>query len=134
MPLSVLSALARLDVDPWSEAAVLAELPGDAARQRLATLIAELPAVANEDPVATAARLVELLPGRTRTHMAWRQAVRDADLLARLRALRVGVVLGALIGFQWIIPSCESARHWDSSSAPTSRTTSPGAPMQRAGH
>ena len=35
MPLTVLSALSRLDVDPWEEAAELSELPQDtAARDR----------------------------------------------------------------------------------------------------
>ena len=43
MPLSVLSALARLDIDPWEEAAELSELPKDTATQRLASLIARLP-------------------------------------------------------------------------------------------
>ena len=41
--LSVLSALARLDVDPWHEAASLAQLPGTTATRRLASLIAALP-------------------------------------------------------------------------------------------
>jgi hypothetical protein len=43
IPLSVLSALARLDVDPWMEAAELSELPKVAAAQRLASLVARLP-------------------------------------------------------------------------------------------
>jgi hypothetical protein len=43
MLLSVLSALARLDVDPWREAAELAQLPRQTATQRLASLIAALP-------------------------------------------------------------------------------------------
>ena len=43
MPLSVLSALARRDVDPWEEAAELSELPKRTASQRLAALIARLP-------------------------------------------------------------------------------------------
>ncbi len=43
MLLSVVSALARLDVDPWQEAAKLARLPVEAATQRLASLIATLP-------------------------------------------------------------------------------------------
>ncbi|HZL59045.1 MAG TPA: hypothetical protein VFC38_05045 [Stellaceae bacterium] len=43
MRLSVLSALARLDVDPWQEAAKLARLPGKTAIERLASLIAALP-------------------------------------------------------------------------------------------
>lgn len=41
--LSVLSLLVRLDVDPSQEANILAELPGETATQRLASLIASLP-------------------------------------------------------------------------------------------
>jgi hypothetical protein len=50
MPLSVVSALARLDVDPWEEAARLAAMPGEAATQRLSALIASLPAEPATDP------------------------------------------------------------------------------------
>ena len=66
MPLSVLSALARLDFDPWEEAANLAQLPGETATQRLASLIAALPdgPSAPLDPGTIAARLIALLPGR----------------------------------------------------------------------
>jgi hypothetical protein len=39
MLVSVLSGLARSDVDPWQEAARLAELPEETATQRLASLI-----------------------------------------------------------------------------------------------
>ncbi len=42
-PLSVLSALARLDVDPWQEALSLALMPKATAAARLAALIAALP-------------------------------------------------------------------------------------------
>jgi hypothetical protein len=63
MLLSVLSALARLDVDPWDEAARLAQLPPKTAAQSLASLILALPGVprAQSDP-DTMARLVGLLP------------------------------------------------------------------------
>ena len=64
MTLSVLSALARLGVDPWEETAALAAMPRDRARQRLAALIATttkaLASALNSDLVA--ARLIELLP------------------------------------------------------------------------
>ena len=44
MLLSVISALARLDLDPWQEAIKLAGLPGETATKRLASLlIAALP-------------------------------------------------------------------------------------------
>jgi hypothetical protein len=64
MPLSVLSALARLDLDPWKEAAELSELPRDSAAQRLALLILRLPGgrwtLGEAGEIAH--RLIELLP------------------------------------------------------------------------
>jgi hypothetical protein len=66
VPLSVLSALARLDVDPWHEAANLARLPKETATQRLASLIAGLPDASWRalDHGMIAARLIALLPRR----------------------------------------------------------------------
>jgi hypothetical protein len=65
MQLSVLSALTRLNVDPWAEAIELCELPKEAAAQRLASLISRLPPAhwALADSRAVAGRLIELLPG-----------------------------------------------------------------------
>jgi len=62
--LSVLSALARLDVDPWQEATSLARMPREAAAVRLTELIDALP---HEPAIAipskmSAAALVALLP------------------------------------------------------------------------
>jgi hypothetical protein len=64
MPLSVLSALSRLDVDPWQEAAELAELPPDTATKRLVSLLARLPGGRwpQADLRAIADRLIGLLP------------------------------------------------------------------------
>jgi hypothetical protein len=64
MPLSVLSALARSDLDPWQEAAELSDLPKDIATQRLASLISQLPGGrwTLADSRAIADRLIELLP------------------------------------------------------------------------
>lgn len=45
MPLNVVSALTRLDVDPWGEAARLAALPKALAAEALEPLIAQLPSV-----------------------------------------------------------------------------------------
>jgi hypothetical protein len=61
-PLSVLSALARLDVDPWREAAALAGLSRQAAVDRLTSLFARLPDAAAPREAGAAARLVALLP------------------------------------------------------------------------
>jgi hypothetical protein len=43
MCVSVISALARLDLDPWEEAAELAQLPNEIATRKLTSLIAGLP-------------------------------------------------------------------------------------------
>ena len=43
MLLSVLSALARLDVDPWQEAATLTKMPAQDATLRLTSLLSSLP-------------------------------------------------------------------------------------------
>jgi len=66
MLLTVLSALARLDLDPWGEAANLAQLPTGAATERMRSLVAavsEEPATGSESE-AVAARLVALLPSK----------------------------------------------------------------------
>ena len=62
--LSVLSALARLDVDPWKEATSLARMPREAAAGRFIELIETLPlAPASAIPSRmSAASLVALLP------------------------------------------------------------------------
>jgi hypothetical protein len=63
--LSVVSALARMDLDPWAEAAKLAKLPAEIATQKLSSLIAALQEIpsARQEPRKIAARLVALLPG-----------------------------------------------------------------------
>jgi hypothetical protein len=62
--LSVLSALARLDIDPWQEAAKLARMSRDKAVWRMAALIETLPGhpLAHVNSKAIAMRLIALLP------------------------------------------------------------------------
>lgn len=66
MLLSVISALARLGIDPWQEAARLAQLPKELAAQSLASMIGALPSGrwAPSDSGVIAARLVQRLPSR----------------------------------------------------------------------
>jgi hypothetical protein len=62
--LSVVSALTRLGLDPWEQAARLTPLPKARAAKSLATLIARLPIrrTLSSDDLAISQRLVELLP------------------------------------------------------------------------
>ncbi|HEY1795919.1 MAG TPA: hypothetical protein VGG57_07350 [Stellaceae bacterium] len=64
MPLSVISALARLDLDPWEEAGRLSSFSKVEAAEQLARLIADLPnhTVPLADARKIAAGLVALLP------------------------------------------------------------------------
>jgi hypothetical protein len=64
MTLSVLSALARQDVDPWTEAARLSRLPKETAIKQITDLLDGLPrrTLACLDRVEVAARLSALLP------------------------------------------------------------------------
>jgi hypothetical protein len=65
MQLSVLSALTRLGVDPWDEAARLAAFPKALAAEALAPMIARLSidqSLPRSDDVTVARRLAGLLP------------------------------------------------------------------------
>jgi hypothetical protein len=94
-PLSVLSALARLDVDPWQEAASLARMPMDAAVTRLTALIAALPDAPTKDVPATtiAASLVTLLPQPARFAVGSSDSVFAA---VKPRQAQIRFALGAL--------------------------------------
>jgi hypothetical protein len=90
--LSVFSALARLDVDPWQEATSLARMPREAAAMRLTELIEALPlAPASAIPSRmSAAHLVALLPKGKALD------VRSLDSAFAARGLRATQVLMAL--------------------------------------
>lgn len=86
--LSVLSALARLDFDPWQEAANLARMPRESATQRLASLILALPdgPLAHLDARTIAVRLIALLPRRTTMNIASNETLPGADAPNNVRA------------------------------------------------
>jgi hypothetical protein len=67
LPLTVLTALTRLGIDPWAEAARLSDLPKDVAARMLAETFSALPQRDGEAPGsdAVAARLVSWLPARS---------------------------------------------------------------------
>ena len=137
MLLSVLSALARLDIDPWQEAAKLAGLPGETATQRLASLIAELPdgPSTHQDPVTIAARLIALLPRPTNPNIPSRKAAFGAGVAAHLRAViyMYVIVMVFALGAQWIAASRQPAAPVDNDHAPASSTVSPQVQPPNAG-
>lgn len=68
-PLNTVSVLARLDIDPWREAAELTSMPTDTAIQRLAALLVQMPDLSEglQDAEIVAVRLIALLPGHDHT-------------------------------------------------------------------
>jgi len=75
--LSVVSALTRLGVDPWEEAARLTPLPKARAAEALAKLIARLPIrrTLSSDDLAISQRLVALLPAQKPAALQGRERV-----------------------------------------------------------
>jgi hypothetical protein len=67
--LTMLSVLARRDLDPWDEASNYARLSPTDAECQLATLIAESVSSPDADPHFIAACLVSLLPSKSAVHM-----------------------------------------------------------------
>jgi hypothetical protein len=106
MLLSVLSALARLDIDPWQEAAQLASLPEETATRRLSSLIAALPdgPSTHPDPETNAARLIALLPLRSGSKIAPRMGVPGAVAPTHPQAITYVYVIFMVIALsaQWI--------------------------------
>jgi hypothetical protein len=129
MLLSVLSALARLDIDPWQEAAKLAGLPGETATQRLASLIAELPdePAARPDPATIAARLIALLPRRASPTDRSRTAVHGAGSATHPHAVIYMYVIFMVcaLAAQWMAASRQPPTQVGNVQAPASSTVSP---------
>jgi hypothetical protein len=70
MPLSVISVLARMDLDPWVEATRLADLPAETATRTMAAWLDGLsdPALKPASPDTRATRLIALLPQRAKSN------------------------------------------------------------------
>ena len=134
MPLSVLSALARQDVDPWDEAAKLTQLPKEEAVSQLVSLLGALPraTLASADRVTTATRLLALLPGRQGQVRSAIEPFAQADLVEHA-AVASSVLLGLIIGIlvlmsAWLIGSLQAPGQVEVSSAPPPSAISQPAP------
>jgi hypothetical protein len=95
--LSVISALARSDLDPWQEAVGLARMSRDAATARLSRLISALPGepAARGSMDAIAGELIALLPRTAEPSLALAQSAAPAAVVPQ--NVRLGVSLCALV-------------------------------------
>ncbi len=134
---SVLSALARVDVDPWLEAASLARLPLQAATEQLASLLARAPGglAQNNDPAVIARRVIALLPRQGGFKIAPHLAAgpgsagsdrvrKDGPINPRAFAL-YAVIIAAIIGIQWIL-STSAPQQANDARGPSIGQVSPG--------
>ena len=95
MPLSVVSVLARMELDPWAEAAGLADLPPETAARKLAGWLDALPdpTLRPASPDTRAARLIALLPRRKTLKSPPPLAATDAVATAKPRALSKAILV-----------------------------------------
>lgn len=125
MTLSVLSALSRLNVDPWVEAAQLSALPKDTGARRLATLIARLPGGrwTQVDCTAIANRLIELLPHGSHSRVT--VAPQAVGLITHSTGLKI--LLCAVLGLTafLVATSNEPSSRDDNADRPAFNTRSP---------
>lgn len=127
MPLTVLSALARLDIDAWEEAAQLARLPVENATQKLAALLAVYP-----EAKAIAQRLIGLLPRRVNADapmpklLPGNSAVTHSPVVTVI-AYYVIFMLLTVVG-QWFIGRFHAPSN--TAPAPISNTTASPAPAR----
>jgi hypothetical protein len=136
-PLSVLSALARLNLDPWQEAAELAQLPRESATQRLASSIA---ALADGPPThleygIIAARLIALLPHHGNSETPARGTVVDASDVRKFRAgmCMYAIFIMVMMAAQWIAASLQAPTQTDNTEASASSTVLPQPPSPNSG-
>jgi hypothetical protein len=125
--LTVLSALARQDIDPWREAASLAEMPRESATLRMSSLIADLPGRPSSrlDPEAIAAGLVARLPRSVVAAPARTKALPRASGV-NYSGLFIFLALAAfLLGARIVIAIRELPTSADSAHASMSSTPSP---------
>jgi hypothetical protein len=124
LPLSVVSLLARMNLDPWQEAGALADLPAEAAARRLTFSLDTL-----QDPIlrqtiseTMVLRLLALLPGRSPAAVQT-PAVSVAAVAAHGPAIRIPTIVFIVSAIVLIVGSQILAAH---RSAPTQPGVLPG--------
>ena len=131
-PLSVLSALARLDVDPWEEAAELARLPRRNCNSKTGFVdrgATEGP-LAHVDPRSISARLVAHLPRRDRSNLPSRETLLSVGAATNPRAFIPMIFIYVIVaifmmGAQWIAASRQPPARVDNTHTPASSAVFP---------
>jgi hypothetical protein len=126
LPLTVLSALARLDLDPWKEAAELSDLPRDSATQRLASLIARLPGGrwTQIEARGIAYRLIDHLPRRSDPSVPLIEKAHGIPKMVGSPAAKM-LICAALVGVALIsVARCEPSSGADMVVSQTTETVS----------
>jgi hypothetical protein len=133
MPLSVVSLLARCDLDPWQEAASLAVMPTSAATRRLDSLIRALPdqSLTLPDSGTVASRLIALLPPRIDPKMQGpgsHAKTHDAAALATSRRTTV-VAMIVVVSMMIMLMGAQLARLSNEPPAQAVAVNTPPAPV-----
>ncbi len=123
-PLSVLSVLARLGVDPWEEAAKLAQLPRLSAAERLVAFIAATPGAPSSylNAKTVCDRLIDLLPSPAGVAVPPPRQ-RGGLKSKKSRFVIWPIVIAVLLAIQLIAITRQPAT--EPHSAPSSRTVLP---------
>jgi hypothetical protein len=126
MLLSVNSALARLDLDPWLEAASLARMPKETATERMTSLISALPDTtsAHRDAEAVAARLIAFLPRSGASNAPQRTALLARSETTKARIIVFVILMAFLLSAQLSARSRQSSVQAESNRAPASSMVS----------
>jgi hypothetical protein len=140
MPLSVVSVLARMGLDPWVEAAHLADLPAETATRKLAAWLDALsdPALKPASPDTRAVRLIALLPRRVTSYTLLAVdrtgAVAAARPLGLVRAILLAICLALSLIIQLAVARRESPPRTELPHAPPSAIFPPHAPPASSDH
>ena len=126
MLLSVLSALARLDLDPWLEAANLARMPKETATERMIALIAALPDTfsGQQESAMVAARLITLLP-RRKSNGPSRVMAPGGAAAVNSRTIFFVILMAFLLAAQLFMAGRQLPAQADRASAPASGIVTP---------
>jgi hypothetical protein len=136
---SVLSALARLDVDPWEEVASLAIMPRALARDRLAALIGALPDAPKMQKSANevAGDLIGLLPSSGEAMMARAKIVssgtglsRDSSNAAPLAIAALLALFLALLAYRGLVDAAPILTHADGAASEVAPIGAPTAGLE----